>query len=46
VMSLLLGALFQQSGLIAASVMHAVYDLIFLFAVKRFLYTTGTVRRS
>lgn len=37
VMGLLLGALFQQSGLIAASVMHAVYDLIFLFAVKRFL---------
>ena len=37
VMGLLLGTLFQQSGLVAAIVMHAVYDLIFLFAVKRFL---------
>lgn len=37
VMGLWLGALYQQSGLIAASVMHASYDLIFLLAVKRFL---------
>ena len=36
-MSLLLGMLFEQSGLLAVIVMHAVYDLIFLIAVKRFL---------
>jgi CAAX protease family protein len=42
VMGLLLGALFEQSGLIAASVMHAVYDLIFLFAVKRFLHSRSS----
>jgi uncharacterized protein len=46
VMGLLLGALYEQSGLIAASVMHASYDLIFLFAVKRFLYTAETVTHS
>jgi membrane protease YdiL (CAAX protease family) len=36
-MGVLLGVLYEQSGLVAAIVMHAVYDLIFLFAVKRFL---------
>ncbi|MDT4897746.1 MAG: protease family protein [Acidobacteriota bacterium] len=41
VMGLLLGTLFEQSGLIAVSVMHASYDLIFLFAVKRFLHTAN-----
>lgn len=39
VMGLLLGALYVRAGLVAAIVTHAVYDLTFLLAVKRFLRT-------
>ena len=37
-MGLLLGTLYERSGLVAAIVLHAVYDLIFLLAVKRYLH--------
>jgi uncharacterized protein len=37
VMGLLLGTLYERAGLVAAIVAHAVYDLIFLLAVNRFL---------
>ncbi len=37
VMGLLLGTLYVRAGLVAAIVTHAVYDLTFLLAVKRFL---------
>jgi len=37
VMGLLLGVLYEQSGLVAAMIFHAVYDLIFLLAVKKLL---------
>ena len=36
-MGLLLGILYEQFGLVAAIVTHAVYDLIFLLAVKKLL---------
>jgi membrane protease YdiL (CAAX protease family) len=50
-MGLLLGAIYLRYGLIAAIVLHAVYDLVFLLAVKRFLhnprlYGEDFVRRS
>jgi membrane protease YdiL (CAAX protease family) len=37
VMGLLLGTLYVRAGLVAAMVTHAVYDLAFLLAVKRYL---------
>ena len=36
-MGLLLGTLYEQAGFVAAAVTHAVYDLLFLVAVKRYL---------
>lgn len=39
-MGLLLGTLYERSGLIAAIVLHAVYDLIFLLVVKKALHTS------
>lgn len=39
-MGLLLGTLYERSGLVAAMIVHAVYDLVFLLAVKKFLHTS------
>jgi uncharacterized protein len=39
-MGLLLGTIYERSGLIAAIVLHAVYDLIFLLVVKKVLHTS------
>lgn len=37
-MGLLLGTIYERYGLIAAIIFHAIYDLIFLLVVKRFLH--------
>lgn len=39
-MGLLLGTIYERSGLITAIILHAAYDLIFLLAVKRFLHNS------
>jgi uncharacterized protein len=45
-MGLLLGTIYERYGLIAAIVLHAVYDLIFLLAVKRFLHNTQSIEQD